>query len=329
MKITYKKNDKLPPLAWLAECEKGNIMVYHGERVEARENFWVEGAWNGEFSQGDFEKADWFCGTGAKRTGEKICFSTPSHINYGLYFVKIEEKIIVSNSLYFLLTKCSYKLDVNYFKYETDFLTITQGIYKYKENIHVLNKKNEKEEIKVFYFRNIFVDSENQYSVSVKLEVQSFESYDNYYSRLISAMQEFAANVRCEMREFSYDFVSTISKGYDAACCSAIAKKIGCNKAVTFKDEGHHKNDSGVEIARKLGYKNIIERDCEAYADRKDFVEAEYLSTGELGSTITLCAFDEDFKNNVVITKKEKRYVEKINCVFTGGIVAGGYDRLQ
>ncbi len=302
MKIVYNINKNLPSLAWLAECNKGNFKVYHGDRVETRENFWVEGAWNGDFSKGDFETSDWFCGTGGKCVGEKVCFSTPSHINYGLYLAKAEGKIFVSNSLYFLLTKCSYKLDVDYLKYETDFLTITQGIYKYKENIHVLNKNGEQKEVKVFYFRNILVDSENQYSVSVKPAVQDFTSYENYYSRMISAMQEFATNVKCEMRSASYDFVSTVSKGYDAACCSAIAKQFGCNKAVTFKDEGHHKDDSGKEIAQKLGYENIIERDSEAYADRIDFVEAEFVSTGELGSTITLCAFDEDFKNNVVIT---------------------------
>ncbi len=302
MGIVYNANKKLPPLAWLAECNNGNIKVSHGEKVETKNDFWAEGAWNGAFSQGDFETADWFCGTGGKCVGDKICFSTPSHINYGLYLVEKEEKVFVSNSLYFLLTECDYKLDVNYLKYETDFLTITQGIHKYNENIRVLNKNGEKEEVKVFYFRNIVVNFKNQYSVSVKPKVQDFKSFDNYYSRLTSAMQEFAANVRCEMREYSYDFVSTVSKGYDAACCSAIAKQIGCNKAVTFKDEGHHKDDSGKEIAQKLGYEEIIERDSEAYAARTDFVEAEYVSTGELGSTITLCAFDEDFKNNVVIT---------------------------
>lgn len=85
MDIRYTQMDNLPPLAWLAEIKSGIVNVIHGRRVETTENWFVEGAWSGEFVQGGFQDNDWFCGTGAKLCGDKIVFSTPSHVTYGLF----------------------------------------------------------------------------------------------------------------------------------------------------------------------------------------------------------------------------------------------------
>jgi hypothetical protein len=89
MNILYQLNDKLPPLAWVAHCQDSSVKVLHGNRVECADSFFVAGAWNGDFQSGNFESADWFCGTGGHLHENKIIFSTPTHVIGGLYLTKI------------------------------------------------------------------------------------------------------------------------------------------------------------------------------------------------------------------------------------------------
>lgn len=66
MELKYKKIDKLPPLAWLADVSNGIVNIFHGINVETKDFFFVEGAWDGDFSEGDFISSEWFCGTGGQ-----------------------------------------------------------------------------------------------------------------------------------------------------------------------------------------------------------------------------------------------------------------------
>lgn len=311
MKVSYKLIENLPPLVWAAFCNNGNIEVIHGKNVECKENFFVEGAWDGLFNEGGFCRSEWFCGTGASVTDEKIMFSTPTHIAHGLYSTKLKYSeysensgggYCLSNSLYFLLALNKYKLDPQYLYYETDFNTLLFGIHKYKEDIHVLNAMNNPVTVQVHYFRNIEITSNNELYIHTKSKVRDFQNYNDYYERLLSAMDELYKNARDVNRMNQYGIVTTISKGYDAPCCAAIAKKIGCNTAVTFKAEGKHKDDSGMEIAQKLGYQNIIEKDADAYKKRNDFVEALFIASGELGASISSSAFENEFSGNLVLS---------------------------
>lgn len=71
-----------------------------------------------------------------------------------------------------------------------------------------------------------------------------------------------------------------ISKGYKAPCCIAIVKEIGGNTALIFSPTGKYAQDSGVDIAKRLGYQNIIEKDEDAYKSRTDMPEIKYLCSG-------------------------------------------------
>lgn len=98
MKVSYKLIENLPPLVWAAFCNNGNIEVILGKNVECKENFFVEGAWDGLFNEGGFCRSEWFCGTGASVTDEKIMFSTPTHIAHGLYSTKLKYSEYSENS---------------------------------------------------------------------------------------------------------------------------------------------------------------------------------------------------------------------------------------
>lgn len=296
MNIVYDIKPFIAPFSWCANVNESVCKVICGKDVETRDNFWVEGAWNGMFSDADFVNADWFCGTGGVIVNKGVVFSTPSHVTSGLYSTYSKNGFCISNSLYLLLSINEYSLDPQYINYEVDFNSILDGINKYKDIIHVRGG-----DVRVHYFKNIVVNDEGIVELN-KQCVQLFRDFFDYYERLHDSINKFVKNGCDEHRKKTYGIVTTVSKGYDAPCCAVLAKQAGCDTAVTFSADGKYKDDSGAEIAKKLGYSKVIERNALDYLNRTDIVEAEYLCTGELGAQISLSAFDNEFKGNMVFT---------------------------
>lgn len=300
MVFRYKHIENLPPLAWHAKIKGGIVEVIHGSKVEVKENWFVEGAWSGEFGQGDFLEADWFCGTGARNCGDKIVFSTPTHVTYGLFFKNIGGEYRISNSLFFFMSKSDFNLDPQYLGYETDFNSITKGIERYNPHIHVIDRNGNDDNVDVYYFRHIAIDKNNRCEISKIKKVTPFADFENYYKRLIDDMRSLYSNAQDSNRKYCYGVVTMISKGYDAPCCAAVVKEIGGNTALTFSAIGKYAEDSGVDIAKKLGYQNIIEKDAVAYKNRADMPEIKYLCSGNLGDGISFSVFEEEYEGNLV-----------------------------
>ena len=59
MEFRFHQIDSLPRLAWCATFHRGEevVEVVHGPWVETQDNFFCEGAWNGDFTQGSFQNA--------------------------------------------------------------------------------------------------------------------------------------------------------------------------------------------------------------------------------------------------------------------------------
>lgn len=298
MILRYTVLDTLPPMAWLAEIRGGQAEVLCGGAVERQDTFFAEGAWDAPFSGGAFDSAEWFCGTGGRLIPGGIVFSTPTHVTSGLYYMPTDGGWRLSNSLCFLLARSGEALDPQYAGYERDFNTILDGILRYKEQIHVLGSS----EIKVCYFRTLSISDTGKLTLDVKPGVKPFSDFSDYYARLSGAMARLAENAAAPARANPLGIVTTISRGYDAPCCAAIARQCGCDTAVTFTAEGKYADDSGVEIALSLGYPNIIERDALAYRQRSDLIEADYLCAGELGAQISFSTFDDVFRGKLVFT---------------------------
>jgi hypothetical protein len=191
-----------------------------------------------------------------------------------------------------------YQLDPQYLNYEVDFNTIVFGVHDYKKKVHLLDKLGQNVDVDIFYFRNIEINVQGEISVQVK----PFVDFNDYYSRLMSTMSSFAENAKDKSRIWQYEMVTTISKGYDAPCCAAVAKRLGCDTAVTFQAEGKYKDDCGTEIAKALGYKNVKEKDALSCLNREDCVEAFYIAPGKLGSEISFFSFDDECLGRIVFT---------------------------
>ena len=88
MRFEYEARN-IAPMSWIAYVKDGIAKVVHGSSVCCKNKFFVEGAWNGIFAEGQFIHSNWFCGTGAELQTNSVVFSTPTHVTYGLFSVEI------------------------------------------------------------------------------------------------------------------------------------------------------------------------------------------------------------------------------------------------
>lgn len=315
MNILYRVNSNLPALAWIATVVKDQVNVVCGQKVEMYDNFWVEGAWSGEFLTADFDTAEWFCGTGAVIKGDSIVFVTPTGMHAGLYLLEDDEEIIVSNSLPFIMAVKGYDFDPKWPWYERFFnWNVLQGIYKYDSTVHAIRlcegqEPKVDERIQMIMYRNITVAKSGKISIDIKKDTKGFDSFDEYYTRLVNTMKSLTLNAQDENRKVKYRVASFISSGYDAATCAAIAKETGAEYAMTFSAKGKYAADSGVSAAKHLGYKTIIERDADDYKLRNDFPETVTMAGGDIGTEISFCSFDEDMKDHLVYSGENGDFV--------------------
>ena len=137
MKFNYILNKELPRLAWCAIIVKDahELNLYHGIGIETERDFFVEGAWNGEFFEADFDKASFFMGSGGKKSslGTGFLFSTPSHTLERLYSLNVDDIIYVSNSMPFLLYMSENNLRTDYLDYESDLIRYLRVLINMKK----------------------------------------------------------------------------------------------------------------------------------------------------------------------------------------------------
>lgn len=300
MKFKYLLNKELPRLAWCAVVLKDSdeVNVYHGIDIETKMNFFVEGAWNGDFMRADFDTANFFMGSGAKKTGQGkgVLFSTSNHTLERLYSFKENDVMYVSNSMPFLLYMSENNLKLNYLEYESDFNSILKGINQYQKNIVLEDEKH----LQVHYYCNFYIDENFNVVEMSKSKTKEFMSYDDYYNSLIKDLESFVMNASNQARKNKYGMITTISRGYDATACAAVAIDLGCQKAVSFDSPAKYAEDCGDEIARNLGFKEIITKNANLYLENKNLIEAEFVSSGELGTGIVFTAFENEFRNKIV-----------------------------
>lgn len=265
----------------------------------------------GDFLTADFDTAEWFCGTGGVLRDDSIVFASPTGMHAGLYMLQRENNTVISNSLPFIMAYCDYKYDPTYPAYESFFNhNVLQGVKNYKPDVPAISSKGEKDSsIKMIMFRNITVKVDGSVSVNLKTETKGFDSFDEYYSRLVETMKTLTRNAQDEARKVKYGVTSYISSGYDAACCATVAKEAGATKVMTFEAKGKYAEDSGVQAAKYLGYETIIEKDPNAYKTATDFPEVQSIAGGDVGTQISFYTFEDDCRNHLVYSGENGDFV--------------------
>src|SRR5580765_6006947 len=129
MRLEYQCVDALPRLAWCARLREGDdtIQVLHGPWIEAWPDRFCEGAWDGPFSDGCFVDALTLTGSGGCLSNGGIVFASPTNLLARIYSVRDGNRLLVSNSLVFLLAQTDDALDITHPHYYFDFLRHKRG----------------------------------------------------------------------------------------------------------------------------------------------------------------------------------------------------------
>ena len=297
MKFKYQLNESLPPLAWLAKFNKrgGEIKTLHGSMVECRDSFFVSGVWDGEFEKGEFDTALSFHGTGGILRDNSVIFVTPNHLQESLYSLVRNDEFVVSNSIPFLLAYTGHQLDVDYYGYEYDLNSIFFGRERCVKELKLKDAL-----VHMHRYCNLRVSSNLSWEELPKPAKASFSTFEEYESKISETLSRIIDNASDAKRICQYNLVTTISRGYDASAASALVHDLGCNTALTFSAPEKYVSDSGVEIAKLLGYEKVIEGNGSAYMDNSAFWEAESASCGDVGCLVAFNTFEQVYRNSIL-----------------------------
>jgi hypothetical protein len=301
-------------MAWCVRVRGGNdVELLCGVSVEVRDDGFFEGVWAGRAEAFDFTSAADVFGSGGRITGDDLIIVTPSHTLERVQFIQRRDETLISNSLVFLLTTAGAELDPHHAAYASDFTDITHyGIDAFDTVIPLRfsgsseNAAEGRSQAHLIYLKNICLRRDGRISFVEKPATPPFETFDQYVALLADVLQKTVNNAASPYRKTRYSPLATVSTGYDSPAVAALARRAGCENAVTFthaRADGRSEveDDSGKPIADVLRYQ-LKEFDREAYREVNSFPEAEFLATGMSGEDVNMLVLETDLRRSVFFT---------------------------
>ncbi len=262
--IEYSLNALLPDLAWVATVEMPSVRVRvtHGRYVETQSQFFLEGAWAGNFDAGRLDATEAVFGSGAMIVDEGVLFVSSLATTDYLFYKRLSSSVIVANSLALLLAVIDDKLEPAFRGYADIINSILRGIDEYERTIPTRSGS-----VSRLMHHNLRIHDDDVDEIA-KPESPNFSTYHDYASYLSSTYSALVENARDPRRRLPLKIYSTQSRGYDTTAVNSIAAKHGLDGVFTvttgkgggaFADQPGEPevDDDGTEIARALGITTI------------------------------------------------------------------------
>ena len=304
-RFSYQVMPELPPLAWVARVTPPLIDVRCGASVRREESGFFEGTWAGRQELSSIAESTTVFGSGIVACDGSLLIVPPSHTHDGVYGVRVESGVTVSNSIVALLVAEQLVLDPAV-PYPTIFCEAAR-LKVAREDVRSGRLVNSQIKIPTrsrpvlaFYFENVRVGTDGSPSQVAKPRERAFTTYADYRQRLIDATRSLLENGQ------PYEPVVALSAGYDSTAVAVVASQLGCRQAVTLASgrsfaDGGTTEDSGRAVAHLLGLECAV-LDRLAYQDRADLVEADFLASGMSGEDVVFSAFEERLKRTIFLT---------------------------
>ena len=323
MKFEYHVFENLPKLGWAMTIREGcdTIDVYCGAWVERQAQWLVSGVWDGDFLEADFQKAEFFCATGAKLQNDQLIVYSPTHERQRLCYFKQNQSIIFSNSIPLLLATAGIQINKNCDQYEKILCSILWGTKEYTREIPAANGQH----VNQIFCADVYVDRGLNLNIVPKKIHRDFVDFADYYTSISAVCCRIRANGLDNHRIRTYEMAATASSGYDSGTCAAIIRQIGCDTLMTFKG-GFYDEDSPLTIAKQLGYRNIIERGHHDYKSKEGCKDAEFFVCGDIGVYMQFSAFEDDFAGHIVSIGTSGSYMWDKNGDVNPESKRSGYD---
>jgi hypothetical protein len=300
MGLSFEEIAGWPPLAWLARCGPDGVEVSGGAMVESDADWAFEGAWAGPVASGDFDRCPIVAGSGVRVRGAEALFVPPtSTVDRLCWMQSAAGRAVVSNSLPAVLAATGAEL-AEPESYPKAMRSISRGLERCVDSLPTTEGP-----LRLTYFRNLRWDGATLTPVpkpAVATELASFSVYRGFLAEGFGAL---AANMADPKRRSLFSFLGTLSSGYDANACTALAREAGCGEAICFETSAMGHADSGVAVAEALGVRPIvIDRGAWREEPADDFLpEVPFLAVGQGGGgLVEFHGAHRHLKNRVLVT---------------------------
>ncbi|HWG35343.1 MAG TPA: hypothetical protein VN650_14335 [Gemmatimonadaceae bacterium] len=221
MHATFDHAPGLPKLGWLAIVDHStrSVRVAHGDLVEIRGSWFVEGVWDGDFAEGAFDTTDCFFGSGGVARGDSVVFVSSASTTDYLYYATSDSRTFVANSLPLLLAARGDRLDPKYSGYRAINRSIVTGIRQFSREIPTRCGS-----VQRLMHDNLCVSAAGVEVVEKPLP-PAFPTYEAYVGYLVDRYASIAANARDTRRACPMSILTTQSRGYDTTAVNAIATR--------------------------------------------------------------------------------------------------------
>lgn len=260
MQFAYSLIAALPPLAWVANCQpdQQTISVLHGRFVEIHPHCFVEGAWAGDFAEGQIQNSDSVFGSGGTLLGDSVIFVSCTATTDFLYHSDNAKHFVISNSLPLLLARLDDDLLPACDEYSQINMSILDGIRNYRAEI-----PTRKGRVRRVMHSNVQLGPDGISLVEKPLP-PGFRQFGEYRDLMLSRIGSLFANARHPARQQPMQIFSTQSKGYDSTAVNALAACFGIDKVFTSPQSKEHRSfylgkqvvqpsDDGTPICAALG----------------------------------------------------------------------------
>jgi len=284
----------LPKLSWCACVRRGEPVVRAllGEGIELKGNAFVEGAWSGEFSEFGFDQAETLIGSGCRVGESAVRFVSASHPLERIFLVRLEDALLASNSLPFVLEQAEDGLDAGYPNYVFDLLAaFRRGVLGPAWRLCTERGRV----VETVTCGAVEVDETLAMSAPQRRPGEAPRDFRELHEMLARAVEQVCGNATSPARiRGVYPGIVQLSKGYDSTAVAALAVRHGgCREAATFVSSsaksGELVDDSGVETARRLGI-GVSEHNRGDLLQLPRFAEAEFfmapLARGDMSTAV-------------------------------------------
>lgn len=250
MRFRYTAMGTWPPLAWLARCSvsSSTIQLLHGRQVETAPHWFCEAVWAGDFASGDFDQTEVVFGSGGRIREGGVTFVSAASTLDRLHSIRVGDAWWISNSLPCLLAALEAEVDPTYPDYTYDFRTVRRGFGRTRSKLDTSAGP-----VRLTYYRNLRFDGRGLQAIDKPAPVRDFSSFARYRAFLDAMLGLMADNSTDPTRHHRYDLIGTMSSGYDSPAVAVLARPHGLRQTFSFRDNWKGVEDSGAQVARRLG----------------------------------------------------------------------------
>lgn len=307
MKFEYLTHPTFPKLGYVAKVEPTRVEVKHGLWVETHDNWFSDGAWDGDCLEPPEEK-DFLLGSAVRANYDRCLtvLTSQSPIDR-LFVVAMEDGAVrFSNSLPLLLMELDDSLDPQWPYYRSVFMAAELGVNMTQRQIPT--KRGFQVQVVLNCSVSLTVATSGQ-EIVVDIEPRApeppFRSYEHYRSTLARVVKSVVGNAEDARRQHPFSPIPSISAGYDSSVIAVLAAEAGCKRALTllrYTDDGEELVDYPGEVASTVGLELIEVRRGEWKEGDGDVEQAALIAaTSTTFMDVVMLAYEPHLPSKLLI----------------------------